>query len=568
MVFQNYALYPHMTVRDNMSFALMLAKRSKAEIERAREEGRRHPRPRPVSRPLSAPALRRPAAARGDGPRDRARPAGVPVRRAAVQPRRQAARADAHRDQGAAPAAEDHVDLRHARPDRGDDDGRQDRRDARRHRRADRRPARPLRSSGEHVRRRLHRLAGDEHHSRHGADGRRRARASSSATASRCRCPRAPAPTTASRCSTACGPSTARSAPAACRCEVVVVEPTGADTQLYCRFNGQEVTATIGDRTDCRPGDRINLAPDLGAGASVRRGERFAARRMSCQTGQRGNTRSPQPKEECMSDIKRRDFLKATAGVAAGSALGAGSALVRAGRRTRSRRSRRRRARSCACCAGSASCRATRTCGRRTRRSSREMTGIEVRVDAEGWEDVRPKAAVAANVGSGHLGQGCRTRSGSNTPEKGAKLRVLRWKRFVQGDEDVWAGQHRRSSPRRPASRCASTPKAGKTCGPRRRWRRTSAAARTSSSARSRTRTSIRRSCVDVTDVANYLGNKYGGWYPACQGLLHARQEVDRRSCWAPPATRIVYRESHDEGGGLRQRSRRTWPASSSCARR
>jgi len=46
--------------------------------------------------------------------------------------------------------------------------------------------------------------------------------------------------------------------------EVVVVEPTGADTQLYCRFNGQEVTATIRDRTDCRPGDRIHLAPDLG----------------------------------------------------------------------------------------------------------------------------------------------------------------------------------------------------------------------------------------------------------------------------------------------------------------
>jgi multiple sugar transport system ATP-binding protein len=33
MVFQNYALYPHMTVRDNMSFALMLAKLPKAEIE-------------------------------------------------------------------------------------------------------------------------------------------------------------------------------------------------------------------------------------------------------------------------------------------------------------------------------------------------------------------------------------------------------------------------------------------------------------------------------------------------------------------------------------------------------
>ena len=45
--------------------------------------------------------------------------------------------------------------------------------------------------------------------------------------------------------------------------DVVVVEPTGADTQLYCRFGGQEVTATIRDRTDCRPGDRIRLAPDL-----------------------------------------------------------------------------------------------------------------------------------------------------------------------------------------------------------------------------------------------------------------------------------------------------------------
>jgi len=35
MVFQSYALYPHMTVRDNMSFALKLAKKSPAEIEEA-----------------------------------------------------------------------------------------------------------------------------------------------------------------------------------------------------------------------------------------------------------------------------------------------------------------------------------------------------------------------------------------------------------------------------------------------------------------------------------------------------------------------------------------------------
>ena len=33
MVFQNYALYPHMTVRDNMAFSLALAKQSKSAID-------------------------------------------------------------------------------------------------------------------------------------------------------------------------------------------------------------------------------------------------------------------------------------------------------------------------------------------------------------------------------------------------------------------------------------------------------------------------------------------------------------------------------------------------------
>ena len=38
MVFQSYALYPHMTVRDNMTFALKLAKKSPAEIDAAVEK--------------------------------------------------------------------------------------------------------------------------------------------------------------------------------------------------------------------------------------------------------------------------------------------------------------------------------------------------------------------------------------------------------------------------------------------------------------------------------------------------------------------------------------------------
>ena len=41
MVFQNYALYPHMNVRDNMGFALKLKKVDKAEISRRVEEAAR-----------------------------------------------------------------------------------------------------------------------------------------------------------------------------------------------------------------------------------------------------------------------------------------------------------------------------------------------------------------------------------------------------------------------------------------------------------------------------------------------------------------------------------------------
>src|SRR5687767_9675204 len=41
MVFQNYALYPHMTVRDNMGFALKLAKEDQGEINKRVEEAAR-----------------------------------------------------------------------------------------------------------------------------------------------------------------------------------------------------------------------------------------------------------------------------------------------------------------------------------------------------------------------------------------------------------------------------------------------------------------------------------------------------------------------------------------------
>jgi multiple sugar transport system ATP-binding protein len=74
MVFRSYALYPHMSVRDNMGFALKLAKVPKAESKKRVEEAAEildlteflDRKPKALSRG--------PAPARGHGPSDRAQP--------------------------------------------------------------------------------------------------------------------------------------------------------------------------------------------------------------------------------------------------------------------------------------------------------------------------------------------------------------------------------------------------------------------------------------------------------------------------------------------------------------
>src|SRR5437016_983990 len=58
-----------------------------------------------------------------DGPRDRATATGLPDGRAALEPRREAARADARRDRTDPARGRSDDGLRHARPGRGDDDG-------------------------------------------------------------------------------------------------------------------------------------------------------------------------------------------------------------------------------------------------------------------------------------------------------------------------------------------------------------------------------------------------------------------------------------------------------------
>ena len=92
MVFQDYALYPHMRVYDNMAFALELRGMRESRDRRPGQAGGGHAAHRGLSRPQAQGAFGRPAPARRHGPRHRAQPAGVSVRRAAVEPRCQAAR--------------------------------------------------------------------------------------------------------------------------------------------------------------------------------------------------------------------------------------------------------------------------------------------------------------------------------------------------------------------------------------------------------------------------------------------------------------------------------------------
>ena len=162
MVFQDYALYPHKTVFENMAFGLRLRKRPEHEINARVAEAANILQ---IDAPAGAQAARavgRPAAARRDGALDRAPAQGVPVRRAALEPRRAAARRDARRDQEAAPEARQHDHLRHARPGGGDDACRPHRRAAGGQPHPVRHARRDLQPACREVRRRLHRLAADE----------------------------------------------------------------------------------------------------------------------------------------------------------------------------------------------------------------------------------------------------------------------------------------------------------------------------------------------------------------------------------------------------------------------
>ena len=142
MVFQNYALYPHMTVFDNMAFGLRLAKRADDSAVRSRVNDaaqilglgdylKRYPRQLSGGQrqrvAMGRAIVRKPQVFLFDEPLSNLDAKLRVAMRTEIKALHQ--------------RLEDDVDLRHARPDRGDDDGRPHRRDERRQRRADRHAA-------------------------------------------------------------------------------------------------------------------------------------------------------------------------------------------------------------------------------------------------------------------------------------------------------------------------------------------------------------------------------------------------------------------------------------------
>ena len=212
--------------------------------------------------------------------------------------------------------------------------------------------------------------------------------------------------------------------------EIVVVEPTGSETQVFAKLGGEEVVAVFRERHQFKPGDKIRLKPDP-----------QLVHLFDETTGKRLNA-EPSLKiireKTTMTIFTRRTLLQGGTAAAAAGAL----------------------------------------------------TGPALLDWAKAWAQTAPWK-----------------------PEQGAQLSMLRWKYFVQSEDDsfvalldaftkatgVKVNVTRESYEDIPpkASVAANT-----NAGPDLFWGLFSLPHL------------FPQKCVDVTDVADYLGKKYGGWVP------------------------------------------------------
>jgi len=158
-------------------------------------------------------------------------------------------------------------------------------------------------------------------------------------------------------------------------------------------------------------------------------------------------------------------------------------------------------------------------------------------------------AAAGDALAASHKGAGPMLRL---KPEKGAKLRVLRWKRFVQGDEDLWLANTKKFTEK------TGIPVRVDSEG----WEDVRPKAAVAANIGSGPDIIISTfedahqypdKLVDVTDVANYLGAKYGGWYDAAiaYGTAHGKGKKWIAVPMGCAGNCLVYRESHVKAAGF-----------------
>ena len=138
----------------------------------------------------------------------------------------------------------------------------------------------------------------------------------------------------------------------------------------------------------------------------------------------------------------------------------------------------------------------------------------------------------------------------NSAPEKDARLRVLRWSRFVQGDIDQYMANVKKFEAKygiqvrvdneswedvRPKAAVAANTGAGPDI-----------ILGTNDDANL-----YPDKLVDVTDLANYLGKKYGGFYPACEAYLRPDGKRWIGIPLGAAGSMMVYRESMLKAAGF-----------------
>ena len=260
MVFQNYALYPHMTVADNMGFSLKLRGARADEISngvrRAAEILALTPLLERYPRQLSGGQRQRVAMGRAivrdpqvflfDEPLSNLDAKLRVAMRTEIKELHQRLKTTTvyvTHDQIEAMTMADKIVVMH--------DGIVEQMGT---------PLELYDTPGQPVRRGLHRLARDELPQGQGQVERQRR--SRGRTASSCRWNRRPPIPKGEPAVYGVRPEHFTIADDGAEAEIVVVEPTGSETQVFAKLGGEQVVAVFRERHQFNPGDKIRLKPD------------------------------------------------------------------------------------------------------------------------------------------------------------------------------------------------------------------------------------------------------------------------------------------------------------------